>query len=98
MSNLSNLRDALNTQAASITNEIDRLEVLATIEEWYALRVALADLNSKGMSSYSIGVRTVTRRDMPEMQHSERLLYGRIQEGLYCRGAGVVDNRTDDIA
>ena len=96
MSNLSDLQAALVAAAASIANTIDRLECLTTIDEWAAARTALADLQSKGISAYTIAGRSITRKDTHQVQLLERTLYQRIHEALYCRGSGLVDGRGDN--
>ena len=97
MSSITDLQAALVLKAADISNEIDRLECLATIDEWAAARTAIAALQSARTASYSIAGRSVTRRDIPNIQITERQLYQRIQESLYCRGSGLADMRGSGV-
>lgn len=84
MSNLSDLKAALIVEAASLANEIDKLDCLATIDDWYACRVAVAAVQSNSIQSYSIGGRSVTRQNLGQFQEQERQLYARIMEFLYA--------------
>ena len=89
MSNISDLKAALIEQAASISNAIDRLDCLATIDDWYACRVAVAAVQANSVQSYSIGGRSVTRQNLAQFQEQERQLYARILEFLYARGSSL---------
>jgi hypothetical protein len=93
--NLDNLKAAYIADAASVTPTTDRLECLVKIDDWYAAATALADLQSKGMSSYSVGGRTVTRRDVPALERTVGQLQNEIKNVLYCRGSSYVDCRVD---
>jgi hypothetical protein len=93
MSNVANLKTALISEAAKVDNTIDQLSLLSDIDDWYSARVALGELVGKGMSSYSVGGRTVTRRDIPQLTRAERDLYQRILDVLYCRGSALIDLR-----
>jgi len=87
------LKTALTTAAASIVNDIDRLDCLSSIDDWYNARVAVAALQSSDIASYSIAGRTVTRKQLPNLEQTERMLYARIHAYLYHRGMGLVDVR-----
>jgi len=90
-----NLKAKLVALAASVADEVDQLEVLADIDDWYACRVAVAALQSTQISQYSLAGRTVTRRDIPSIESTERGLYARIHQKLFYRGIGLADLRTD---
>jgi len=89
LSNISDLKAALIVQAASITDTIDQLDCLATIDDWYACRVAVTAVQSKTIQFYSLGGRSVTRQNLPQFQAQERQLYSRILEFLYARGSSL---------
>lgn len=93
MSNLSDLKTALSTAAATISNEIDRLDCLSDIDAWYACRTAMDALVAGRLVSYSIGGRSATKRDIPEMADIERQLRARIRQSLYVGGAAYADLR-----
>lgn len=92
MSNISDLKDALVVKAADITDELDRLDCLAAIDDWYSCRTAVASLQSGAdVASYTMGGRTITLRTLADAQVTERQLWARVQELLYCRGAVGID-------
>lgn len=93
MSNISDLKDALVVKAGTITDDLDKLDCLATIDDWYACRTATASGQAGGVVSYSIAGRTITRQPLKDAQLQERALWLRIQEYLYRRGIGLVDCR-----
>ena len=93
MSNISDLKDALTTAAANITDDIDRLECLSDIDSWYDVRLAVDALTSNSVKSYSIGGRSVTREDLSGLKAEAQELYERIKQKLYYRGAGLLDAR-----
>lgn len=89
MSNIADLKAALIVQAASLADGIDKLDCLATIDDWYACRVAVAAVQSNAIQSYSLGGRSVTRQNLSQFQDQERQLYTRILEFLYARGSSL---------
>ena len=93
MSNVSDLKDALVTAAADITDTVDRLSCLSDIDDWYNARVAVAALQGSNLASYTIANRTVTRQQLPQLERTERQLWVRINESLYCRGVVGLDLR-----
>ena len=93
MSNISDLKDALTTEANKLTDTIDRLECLSYIDSWYDTRVAVDSLTSNSVKSYSIGGRSVTREDLSGLKAEANELYEKIKQYLYYRGAGLLDAR-----
>jgi hypothetical protein len=93
MSALTNLQAKYVADAASLTDTVEQLQVLADIETWAAARTALDALTASNLSSYSIAGRSVTRRDVPSLQNQEREVHGRILTALYGRGVMVADLR-----
>lgn len=93
MSALSELKDKFVADAASVTDDVDRLEALALIDEWFACATASSKLSSKDVISYSIGGQTVTRRDVPQLARRESELKGQIKALLYGGTGGFVDCR-----
>jgi hypothetical protein len=96
MSNVSDLKDALVSAAASITNTLDKKECLALIDDWYLVRTAIAALSQPGVTSYSIGGRSVTRESMKFLRVDEADMYARIKNHLYREGVVYVDMRSID--
>lgn len=93
MSNISDLKDALIDEANDLEDALEKLEVLSDIDDWYNVRVALAALSTQGILSYSIGGRSVTRRQVPELQAEEQRLYGQIKAKIRCQGIAFIDQR-----
>jgi hypothetical protein len=94
MSNLSDLKAALITAAASLTDTVDRLEVLSDIDEWYLCRTALSALTATDIQAYSIAGRSITRAQIPQLRDREGEIYERIKSRLYLRGIGYIDFRS----
>ena len=97
MSNIADLKTHLQTKAADLTDDLDKLECLSDIDTWYLARTAIDALSSTDVTSYSIGGRSVTRAQIPQLQQQERTLYLRIMQRLYLGGMGLIDlsNATD---
>jgi hypothetical protein len=93
MSNVADLKTALQTAAADIVNTIDRLDCLTTIDDWYNCRLAAAALQGAQLQSYTINGRTITRAQAMQSASQERQLYQRIREYLYGTGAVLADAR-----
>lgn len=87
MSNISDLKAAYIVQAADITDAIDKLECLAAIDSWYACELAVSTLSSSDVSSYSIAGRSVTRKNLPELQ-TQAIDYKRQFLAYLGRGGG----------
>lgn len=94
MSNISTLKDYLVTQAAGISETIDRYECLADIDSWYACRTAIDTIKGGKMTSYSIGGRSATYQDVGKLEEQERALYRSIKDRLYGSGIMLADLRT----
>jgi len=92
VSNISDLKTLLITEAGSITDTIDKAECLAEIDSWYACRVALDALTSKELSSYSLAGKSITRQQIPILRDEEarhlRAIKDMVQRG---GGGGLVD-------
>lgn len=98
MSNLSDLKAALETAAAELTDDIEKYECLSDIDEWYDCRTALAAFTGHDVQSYTTPAgRQVTRKNLPQLERSERALYARIKNHLYGTSAVLLDNRTDGV-
>lgn len=98
MSNLSDLKDALTTAAASITDAMDKAECLADIDSWYACRTAVDAFETSNVQSYSMSGRSVSRASLPDIKTSEREYWSRIQAKLYYKGASLLDMSGDTDA
>jgi hypothetical protein len=68
MSNISDLKAAYIAEAADVSDAIDKLECLSAIDSWYACELAVSTLSSSDVSSYSIAGRSVTRKNLSELQ------------------------------
>ena len=98
MSNIADLKAALIVEAAKLDDDLEELEVLSLIDDWYACRVAVAAGQAAGVVSYSIGGRSVTRQPVKEASQQERVMYAEIMAHLRCRGSGLISiaNATED--
>lgn len=90
---LQNLKAALIVRANALTDELDQLECLALIDEWYNCRAAIAALTATNVVSYSINGQTVTRREIPSMQAREAHLYQEIKAMLFGGNVSHADLR-----
>lgn len=93
MSNISNLKDYLVLRANELADDLEKLECLALIDDWYASRLAAAALQSQTLLSYTIAGRSVTRNQAQNIASQEHQLYARITALLYKRGSGLADMR-----
>lgn len=93
MSALSDLKEALDARAAVLEDELERLECLALIDEWYNCRTAVAALTATNVVSYSINGQTVTRREIPSMTRRASELYGEIKAVLFGGNVSHADCR-----
>lgn len=89
--NLENLKAKLIELAASLTDELDQLETLALIDDWYACRTALAAFDASDIQSYSMLGRQITKKDAPQLATRAAQLYSDITGRLYGRGVVLVD-------
>lgn len=90
MSNIADLKAALIVEAAKLDDDLQKLEVLSLIDDWYACRVAVAAVQANGIASYSIAGRSVTRQNVETFAQQERVLYAEIMGHLRARGAGLL--------
>lgn len=93
MSALLNLKAALETRAAALDDELERLECVALIDEWYNCRTAVAALTATNVVSYSINGQTVTRREIPSMTRRASELYNEIKAILFGGNVSHADCR-----
>ena len=93
VSNISDLKTLLIAKVADLSFDVEKTELLADIDSWYACRVACDSVTSGAVQSYSIGGRSVTRQNVSSYQSTERELYGRIMARLYRAGEIKVDSR-----
>ena len=93
MSALSDLRDKYVLDAASITDAVDRLEILALIEQWYPIRVRSDANAAKGLQSYSASGRSDTRKDDKQHMGIAAQIEAQIKGALYGRGVSHADFR-----
>lgn len=98
MSNVSDLKAALITEAADITDDIYRLEVLSWIDEWYDGQLARAALGAQRLSSYTIAGRSVTYQQAQASASRVDVLRGQIMEALGRGGVVLADLRTDEAS
>ncbi len=89
--NLENLKAHLIVLAAELSDELDRLESLALIDEWYAARLASASLDSGTIQSYSMLGRQFTKKNAPELSRRCDELYAALKARLYGRGVVLAD-------
>lgn len=99
MSNLSDLKAALDVAANTITVTAEKYLALDTIETWYNARVAADSFDADNISSYSIGGRTVTRKSNTAVRDTEKRLFNELMQwpeiaALFAlRGSAVADLR-----
>jgi len=93
MANIDQLKEKLVEEAASISDDVNRYDCLAAIDDWFLARTALSALRSNGVASYAIAGRSVTRRDLPQLERVERELYQQIRAFLGRGGAILLNMR-----
>lgn len=93
MSSLSNLKTALEERAAALSDELEKLECLSLIDEWYDCQVAVQALESTNVVSYTINGHTVTRSELSSRRARAVQLYGEIKAILFGGNVSHVDCR-----
>lgn len=93
MSALSDLKTALDARAAVLDDELERLECLALISEWYDCQVAVQALESTNVVSYSINGQTVTRSELSSRRTRAVQLYSEIKAMLFGGNVSHADCR-----
>jgi len=91
MAALDDLKAALITRAGQLDDELDRLECLALIDEWYSAAASAAKLSADTIQQYSALGRQVTKREPGKASDRSAQLYASIQARLYGRGVLVAD-------
>lgn len=78
------LRQALIAEAEKLggTNAISRAHLLGLIEEYVGARDALAALSAETVSSYSVGGRSFTRRNLADLEGRVNALVRDLVEAL----------------
>jgi len=84
--NTDNLKTALIAKAGEIAFDLDRLECLALIDDWYAASVARTSVGGGTLSSYSLNGRTFTKHDLTQLDRHVEALYAQIKASLYGNG------------
>lgn len=94
--NLDTLKAKYISEAGSIADDLDKLECLDLIDQWYAARTALDVSLSTDASSYTDpSGASVTRRATSSQSDSVLRLEMLIKHFLRARGSLLVDNRVD---
>jgi hypothetical protein len=93
MSTQSDLVTYLQSRAAELTFELDKIECLDLISRWNSIRTAVAALESNEVHSYSIAGRSVQRKDLPSLQSQAEEVYSTIKALLYGGSVTLVDHR-----
>ena len=81
--NYENLKTALDVLANQLEDDIPKYKCLALIDQYVAAFEAQATTVSSDVQSYSIGGRSVTRREVISMQNQVSNLERQIYETLY---------------
>jgi hypothetical protein len=89
--NLENLKAKILALAGELSDELDRLEAIALVDEWYATRLASAALDAGNVQAYSLLGRQVTKKDGAALAARASELYAQIKARLYGRGVVLAD-------
>ena len=84
----------LTAKVASITNDTARLDCAVWLEEYAVALPASQGSTASNVQSYSISGRSVTYRNLADLNNRVAELRSMIDAALYGRG-GYVDNRLD---
>jgi len=84
----------LTDKVAEITNDTDRLDCAVWLEEYAVALPASQGSTVSNIQSYSISGRSVTYRNLADLNNRVMELRNLIDGALYGRG-GYVDNRLD---
>jgi hypothetical protein len=81
----------LNELAATISDELDRLDCLAEIEQYGGILQALSTAQAGGVASYSLNGRSVTRRNPNDVRADAAACRVRIERLLYSGCVRLAD-------